>query len=101
MPGRRTDDNRSDILRKNEFRIKWTIKNEVELMFRMLNGHLFQCFITEPAYSLEFVFEQEPGIYSYFHGSIRKNSSYFLLCALCENLCALCVKYLFAKVEDS
>jgi hypothetical protein len=51
-------DKGDDVFAEDEPGVIGPVKKEQEGMFRMLIGDPFQCFITEPSYTLEPVFKQ-------------------------------------------
>ena len=68
MPCLRSKDNGRDVFRENEIRMKGAVKDEIEMMFRMLGRNPFQRFKSKPADPFQLVFDQEARVYSYVHG---------------------------------
>lgn len=62
----REENDRLDIICKYEFRVRFSIEEEIELYFGVSLHYAAEGLIGDPAYPFEFVFQQQTSIYSYF-----------------------------------
>lgn len=62
----RIQDYRLDIFSENEFRVRFSVKDKIELDLRMSRHNATQSFVSHPTDAFEPVFQQQTCIYCYF-----------------------------------